>query len=37
MYAYFDSSKAVRELGMPQTPIRNDVEKAVKWFERMGM
>jgi len=26
-------SKAVRELGMPQTPIRTALEKAVRWFE----
>lgn len=35
-YAYFDSSKAVRELGMPQTPIRTTVEKAVNWFRENG-
>lgn len=29
---YYDSSKAVRELGLPQTPIRQAVEKAVQWF-----
>jgi dihydroflavonol-4-reductase len=32
IYGYFDSSKAVRELGMPQTLIRTTVEKAVNWF-----
>jgi dihydroflavonol-4-reductase len=26
-------SKAVRELGFPQTPIRTALEKAVRWFE----
>lgn len=36
MYAYFDSSKAVKELGMPQTPIRTTVEKAVNWFRENG-
>ncbi|MBM4444583.1 MAG: NAD-dependent epimerase/dehydratase family protein [Chloroflexi bacterium] len=36
MYSYFDSSKAVKELGMPQTPIRTTVEKAVKWFKENG-
>ena len=35
-YAYFDSSKAVNELGMPQTPIRTTVEKAVNWFKENG-
>jgi dihydroflavonol-4-reductase len=36
MYGYFDSSKAVSELGMPQTPIRTTVEKAVGWFTDNG-
>jgi len=26
-------AKAIRELGMPQTPIRAALEKAVRWFE----
>ena len=26
-------AKAVRELGMPQTPVRTALEKAVRWFE----
>lgn len=29
---YFDSSKAVRELGLPQSPIEEALEKAVGWF-----
>ena len=29
---YFDPSKAVRELGMPQTPIEKAVEDAHRWF-----
>lgn len=36
MHMYFDSSKAVKELGMPQTPIRTTVEKAVNWFRENG-
>jgi dihydroflavonol-4-reductase len=36
MYGYFDSSKAVKELGMPQTSIRTTVEKAVNWFRENG-
>lgn len=36
MYAYFDSSKAVKELGFPQTPVRTTVEKAVNWFRENG-
>jgi dihydroflavonol-4-reductase len=30
--AWFDPGKAVRELGMPQTPLDVTIEKAVKWF-----
>ncbi|MBW4634448.1 MAG: NAD-dependent epimerase/dehydratase family protein [Iphinoe sp. HA4291-MV1] len=29
---YYDASKAVRELGLPQTPIRNALKDAVSWF-----
>ena len=29
---YFDSSKAVSELGMPQTPIETALRDAVSWF-----
>jgi dihydroflavonol-4-reductase len=36
MCGYFDSSKAVKELGFPQTPIRTTVEKAVNWFRENG-
>lgn len=36
MYMYFDSSKAVKELGFTQTPIRTTVEKAVNWFRENG-
>ena len=35
-HAYFDCSKAVNELGMPQTPIRTTIEKAVSWFRENG-
>ena len=35
-YAYFDSSKAVNELGFPQTPVKVAVEKAVNWFRENG-
>ncbi|MGE0133064.1 MAG: hopanoid-associated sugar epimerase [Blastocatellales bacterium] len=30
---YYDSSKAVRELGLPQNPVETALEKAVRWFE----
>jgi dihydroflavonol-4-reductase len=32
-YMYFDSSKAVRELGLPQNPVENALGKAVSWFK----
>jgi len=35
-YLYYDCSKAVKELGMPQTQIRTTVEKAVNWFKENG-
>ncbi|MDX2031262.1 MAG: NAD-dependent epimerase/dehydratase family protein [Blastocatellia bacterium] len=33
---YYDSSKAIRELGLPQHPIEPALERAVRWFERHG-
>ena len=33
---FFDASRAVKELGMPQTPPRIALEKAVKWFRSHG-
>ncbi|MFN0083935.1 MAG: hopanoid-associated sugar epimerase [Blastocatellia bacterium] len=33
---YYDSSKAVRELGLPQRPIEAALEKAAHWFEGSG-
>ena len=33
---YYDASKAVRELGLPQSPIPTAVEKAVRWFRQNG-
>lgn len=33
---YFDSSKAVEELGMPQTPIETAIEDAARWFRENG-
>jgi len=35
-YMAFDSSKAVNELGFPQTPIKISIEKAVNWFRDNG-
>jgi dihydroflavonol-4-reductase len=33
---YFDASKAVKELGLPQTPARLALEDAVEWFRQNG-
>ncbi len=33
---YFDASRAVRELEMPQTPVEVAVEQAVRWFVDHG-
>jgi dihydroflavonol-4-reductase len=33
---YFDPSKAVRELGLPQTPAREALRKAVDWYRVHG-
>jgi dihydroflavonol-4-reductase len=34
---FFDAAKAVRELGLPQTPPRAAFEDAVGWFEERGL
>lgn len=33
---HFDCSKAIRELGLPQTPIEQALRKAVAWFRQHG-
>jgi dihydroflavonol-4-reductase len=33
---FFDPSRAVRELGLPQTPVRAAFEDAMAWFEQRG-
>lgn len=33
---FFDSSKAVRELGLPQTPVEEALSRAVAWFQGRG-
>ncbi len=35
-YMYYDPSKAIRELGLPQTPARTALERAVAWFRANG-
>lgn len=36
MGEHFDCSKAINELGLPQTPIRTTIQKAVNWFREYG-
>ncbi len=33
---YYDASKAVRELGLPQTPLTGSLKDAVDWFVSQG-
>lgn len=33
---FYDCSKAVKELGLPQTPIHVAIEKAIAWFRENG-
>ncbi|RME56089.1 MAG: NAD-dependent epimerase/dehydratase family protein [Deltaproteobacteria bacterium] len=33
---YFDCTKARTQLGLPQTPIRQTLEKAIRWFREHG-
>ena len=33
---FFDASKAVRELGLPQTPVEQALARAVAWFRDAG-
>jgi dihydroflavonol-4-reductase len=33
---HYDCSKAIRELGVPQTPVEVALEKAVRWFRQYG-
>jgi dihydroflavonol-4-reductase len=35
-YEFFDPGKAVRELGLPQTPARVALRKAVEWYRAHG-
>jgi dihydroflavonol-4-reductase len=35
-FMYFDPSRAVRELGLPQTPVREALQRAVAWFRQNG-
>jgi dihydroflavonol-4-reductase len=35
-FMYFDSSKASRDLGLPQTPVHEALQRAVDWFRHNG-
>lgn len=35
-HMFFDSSKAVHELGLPQTPVEEALERAIRWFRDHG-
>lgn len=35
-FMFFDSSKAQRELGLPRTPVKDALQKAVEWFRAEG-
>jgi dihydroflavonol-4-reductase len=35
-FMYFDSSRSVKELGLPQTPVREALAQAVEWFRGKG-
>jgi dihydroflavonol-4-reductase len=35
-YSFWDSSKAIRELKLPQTPVRTSLKKAIDWFSDKG-
>jgi dihydroflavonol-4-reductase len=35
-FMYFDPSRAVRDLALPQTPITEALQRAVEWFRRNG-
>lgn len=35
-HMYFDSGRAVRELGLQQTPVKGALERAVEWFRTNG-
>ncbi|MBI4790817.1 MAG: NAD-dependent epimerase/dehydratase family protein, partial [Chloroflexi bacterium] len=35
-YSFWDSSRAIRELGLPQTPIRSSIRREITWFRERG-
>jgi dihydroflavonol-4-reductase len=35
-FMYFDSSRSVKELGLPQTSVRDALSRSVDWFRSNG-
>ncbi len=35
-HMYFDPAKAIRELGLPQSPVKDALARAVEWFRANG-
>jgi dihydroflavonol-4-reductase len=35
-FMYFDPTRAVRDLGLPQTPVHGALQRAVEWFRQNG-
>ncbi len=35
-YSWWDSSRAVRELGLPQTPVEESIAQAISWFREQA-
>jgi dihydroflavonol-4-reductase len=35
-YMYYDCSKAVQELKLPQSPVEQAIKKAIQWFQENG-
>ena len=33
---WYDSSKAIKELGLPQTPVKESIMKSLNWFKENG-
>ena len=36
-YLYYDSAKAVTELGLPQTSVKESVSRAIKFYREIGI
>jgi len=36
LFKKMDSSKALKELGMPQTPLKETIKKTIQWYKENG-